>query len=60
MFGERTRGGISQAIHRYPKANNKSMKSFNKNVLSSYIQYLHANNLFGRAMCETLPIGGFK
>ena len=44
MFEEGTRG-ISQAIHKHAKANNKYMKSYNKMVISSYIQYLDANNL---------------
>ena len=60
MFEEGTRGEISQAIHKYAKANNKYLKSYNKNVLSSYIQYLDANNLYGWAMCKKLPTGKFK
>ena len=47
MFEEGTRGEISQAIHKYAKANNKYMKSYNKNIISSYLQYLDANNLYG-------------
>ena len=34
------RGGICHSIHRYAKANNKYMKDYNKNIESSYIQYL--------------------
>ena len=60
MFEQGLRGGISQAIHKYPRANNKYMKSYNKNVASPYIQYLDANNLHGWAMCKKLPIWGFK
>ena len=47
-----TRGGICQAIHRYAKANNKYMKSYNKDVISSHPMYLDANNLYGWAMSQ--------
>ena len=33
MVEKGTRGGICQAIHRYPKANNKHMKNYNKNII---------------------------
>ena len=36
------------------------MKSFDEKEESSYIQYLDANNLFGWAMSQKLPMGGFK
>ena len=40
-------GGITYAIHRYAKANNKYMKNYDKNKESSYIQYLDAKSLYG-------------
>ena len=52
--------GISHSIHRYAKANNKYMKTYNKGEESSYIQYLDANNLYGWAMSKKLPVNGFK
>ena len=54
------RGGICHAIQRYAKANNKHMNYYNKNKESSYIQYLDANNLYGMAMSEKLPVKGFR
>ena len=54
------RGGICQATHRYVKANNKHMKNYDKNNELSYIEYLDANNLYGWAMSQKLPLKGFK
>ena len=61
MFEKGIRGGISIISNRYGEANNKYMgKSFNKNKLSKYLMYLDANNLYGSAMSEKLPIHSFK
>ena len=45
-----------RATHRYTKANNKYKKNYNKNIESSYIEYLDANNLYGWAMSPKLPV----
>ena len=60
LFDGWTRGGIFQAIHRYAKANNKYMKSYDKNIISKYLMYLDANNLYEWAMSQKLPVNGFK
>ena len=36
------------------------MKNYDKNIESSYIEYLDANNLYGQALSQTLPVNGFK
>ena len=53
------RGGICQAIHMHAKAN-KYMKNYDKNIESSYLMYLYANNLHGWAMSQKRPIYSFK
>ena len=60
MVEKGTRGGICQARHRHAKANNKYMKKYNKDVISSYLTYLVANILYGWAMSQKLPVNGFK
>ena len=60
MIEEGIRGGICHAIQRYAKANNKYMKYYDKKKKSSYIQYLDANNLYGKAMTEKLPVKVFR
>ena len=55
-----TRGGISYIVNRYGKANNKYMKTYEEKTPSKYIMYLDANNLYGWAMSQYLPTGGFK
>ena len=60
MVEKAIRGGICQAILRYANANNKHMKSYNKSIISSYLMYLEANNLYGSAMSQKPPVNGFK
>ena len=60
MIEKGIRGGICHAIYRYAKANNKYMKHYNKIREESFLQYLDANNLYGWAMSQKLPVSGFK
>ena len=60
MFEKGIRGGMCQVSHHYAEANNKYLKNYEKNIESSYIEYLDANNLSGWAMSIKLPIRDFK
>ena len=61
MFERGIRGGITQAVLKYASANNKYMGDrFDPKSESSHLQYLDANNLYGWAMSQPLPTGGFK
>ena len=59
MVEEGIRGGICHSIQRYAKANNKYMKNYDESKESSYTQ-LDANNLYGCAMSQKLPVNGFQ
>ena len=60
MIENGIRDRICQAVHRQAKANNRYMKNYDKSIESSYIEYLDANNLYGWAMSQKLPVKGFK
>ena len=60
MVEEGIRGGMCHVVHRYAKVNNKYMKNYDEKKESSYTQYLDANNLYGWAMSQKLPVSGFK
>ena len=60
MCEEGTRGGMCQATYKYLKANTKYMRNHDKNKESTYLEYLDANNLYGWAMSQKLPVRNFK
>ena len=45
---------------RYAKASKKYMSDYDRKKPSTFITYLDMNNLYGWAMSEYLPYGGFK
>ena len=58
------RGGICQASHRAAVANNPRAEAtggaaFDPSKPTTWILYLDMNNLYGGAMCQKLPTGGF-
>ena len=60
MFERRIRGGIMQSFHRWAVANNPYMGSeYDPGKPTKYLHYLDANNLYGWAMSQPLPTGGF-
>jgi hypothetical protein len=69
FFEQGMRGGIAVASHRYSKANPKYFyvggkrvpnPNFDPSSPSKYIVYLDANNLYGWAMMQLLPVSNFR
>ena len=60
MVEKGIRGGIWCSVYRYAKANSKYVKHYDKNQESSYLQYWDANNLYGWAMSQKLPVNNFE
>ena len=53
-------GGVSFARNPYLKANNPKCSGYNPDLPEKYILLLDANNLYGHAMKQALPYGGFE
>ena len=56
------RGGRTDANVRHAKANNKYLRHgrFDPDKPSTFIRYFDANNLYGWAMQQLLPVGGYR
>ena len=59
MIEKGIRGGNSNVFKRFAQANNKFMKNFDPAKKSKFLVYLDANNLYGWAMSQPLPVGDF-
>ena len=53
-------GGFSGVTHPYAKANNIECPDYDPGLPFSWILVMDANNLYGFAMRQYLPTGGFK
>ena len=51
---------MSMVSKRHAVTNNKYVEGYNSSKSSSFILYLDANNLYGRAMQEYLPWKNFE
>ena len=60
MIENNMRGGIATISHRHAVANNPQLEGYDPDKPHSYITYLDANNLYGTAMSEPLPVGNFR
>ena len=54
------RGGVSMTSTRHARANNPSLPSYDPELPRHDLIYLDANNLYGHAMSQYLPTGGFR
>ncbi|XP_072018408.1 uncharacterized protein [Amphiura filiformis] len=61
FFEKNKKGGVSSIPTRYAKANNKYMgDDYDPSEPTKYLVYVDANNLYGWAMSQKLPVGGFE
>ena len=60
MIENGIRGGNSNVFKRFASANNKFMSNFSPEETSRFLVYLDANNLYGWAMSQPLPVGEFE
>ncbi|XP_053206582.1 uncharacterized protein LOC128390835 [Panonychus citri] len=59
MIENGIRGGFTTVAKRHVKANNRLLKSYDGGE-QTWLLYLDVNNLYGKAMCDVLPIGNYK
>ena len=54
------RGGVCMVSTRFAKANNPQCPDYDSTKPNSWVMYLDSNNLYGWAMMQLLPVGGFQ
>ncbi|KAL4142076.1 hypothetical protein QTP88_004604 [Uroleucon formosanum] len=60
MMEDGIRGGLVQASERYCKANNPKTEGYDSGASPSWLVYQDCNNLYGWAMSQYMPYGGFE
>ena len=60
MAEKEIRGRLTQVVRKHGIANNKYLPTYDKTKKSVFLQYLDANNLYGYAMNQKLPLDGYE
>jgi len=62
IIGRGIRGGIVTVVKRFAQANSPDMGAANykPDQPTTHLLYVDANNLYGFAMCQPMPISGFR
>ena len=60
FFENGCRGGITSINHRYARANNKYLATFDPTKPTEYITYIDKNSLYPESMMDALPLKNFK
>ena len=60
MVEKGIKGGLCHSINRYTKTNNKYMKDYNINKVSSYLKYWDVKNLYGWTISQKISVNGFR
>ena len=61
LFVEKSiRGGVCMVSKRFAKANNPQCPDYDSTKPNSWIMYLDADNIYGWAMMQPLPVRGFQ
>ena len=60
MVEKGIRGRICHATHRYAKASYKYMKNYDKNIESSFLEFLDCKQFVWGAVSQKLQVNGFK
>ena len=60
MTEKAIRAGLTRVVRKHGIANNKYLPTYDKTKKSALLQYLDANNLYGYAIDQKLPLDGYE